>query len=168
MPSKKSKVPDGWDGVSNIGEQVPGTPFICFKTPLKPSFGRWPHCHSNPIIKFLINALSCAVYDKRKIFRNWGIEDLVNACPELAMIIDLTHTDRCLLFLHQNPGRSSLSIAIGVDDSLNICHFYQVLILIFFRYYSSTDVLEQDIRHVKLKVGGGGQVHITYNIHTYK
>ena len=130
MPSKRSKVPDGWDGVSNIGEQVPGTPFICFKTPLKPSFGRWPHCHSNPIIKFLINALSCAVYDKRKIFRNWGIEDLVNACPELAMIIDLTHTDRCLLFLHQNPGRPSLSITIGVDDSLNICHFYQVLILI--------------------------------------
>ena len=41
MPSKKSKVPKGWDGVSRIGEQVPGTPFVCFKTPLKPSFGRW-------------------------------------------------------------------------------------------------------------------------------
>ena len=70
-------------------------------------------------------------------------------------------------FLHKNPGRPSLSITIGVDHSLNICHFYQVLILIFFRYYSSTDVLEQDIRHVKLKVGGGGQVHITYNTQTY-
>ena len=44
MPSKggKNKVPEGWDEVSPIGKQVPGTPFICFKTPLKPSFGRWP------------------------------------------------------------------------------------------------------------------------------
>ena len=31
-------------------------------------------------------------------FRNWGIEELVNACPQLAMIIDLTHTDRFSCF----------------------------------------------------------------------
>ena len=31
-------------------------------------------------------------------FRNWGIEELVNACPQLAMIIDLTHTDRSSYF----------------------------------------------------------------------
>jgi len=63
MPS--DKVPEGWDEVSPVGEQVAGTPFICFKTPLKPSFRR-----------------------------SWGIEDLLGACPQLAMIIDLTHTDR--------------------------------------------------------------------------
>ena len=34
MPSKGSKVPDGWREVSQIGERIPGTPFICFKVPL--------------------------------------------------------------------------------------------------------------------------------------
>ena len=40
MPKSKWKVPSGWDEYSPIGEQVRGTPFICFKTPLF-----WKVCH---------------------------------------------------------------------------------------------------------------------------
>jgi len=65
MPKSKWKVPSGWDDYSTIREQVRGTPFICFKTPLQPSFGR-----------------------------SWGIPELLDACPKLAMVIDMTDTDR--------------------------------------------------------------------------
>merc|ERR1719494_906657 len=65
MPKSKRKVPSGWDKYPTIGEQVRGTPFICFKTPLQTSFGR-----------------------------SWGIPELLDACPKLAMVIDMTDTDR--------------------------------------------------------------------------
>ena len=66
-------------------------------------------------------------------FRSWGIEDLVNACPQLAMIIDLTHTDRYALVW---PTLYSMTI----------------------RYYSPADLQERGVDYTKLTVGGGGQV----------
>ena len=65
MPAKSTKVPDGWDNYSNIGKRIPDTPFISFKVPLHPGFGR-----------------------------AWGIPQLVEQCPDLRTVIDLTATDR--------------------------------------------------------------------------
>ena len=86
--------------------QKVGTRFLQLesKTPLKPSFGRWPFSMiplNRRVVSF--DALTHCIVQKTRLsmkeayFRSWGIEDLVNACPQLAMIIDLTHTDRCCL-----------------------------------------------------------------------
>ena len=65
MPGKKNKIPDGWDTASNIGSQIPHTRIICFKVPLGPGF-----------------------------HRSWGVSQLMEACPNLSRVIDLTATDR--------------------------------------------------------------------------
>ena len=51
---------------------------------------------------------------KSEDFRSWGVEDLVTACPELSMIIDLTATDKCVLFVFN----------LMIADSSNILLFW--------------------------------------------
>ena len=61
----RTKVPDGWDKCSNLGERVPGTPIVAFKVPLQAAF-----------------------------HREWGVGELVDSCNHLVMVVDLTATDR--------------------------------------------------------------------------
>ena len=60
----KSKIPDGWKAYSNMGRRVPLTRFICFKAPL----------------------------DRQN--STFSTKDLLNYCPSLGMVIDLTNTNK--------------------------------------------------------------------------
>lgn len=69
----KNKIPDRWEAYSPIGSVVPGTRFIAFKVPLKPS---------------LLSQVPEGVDN------SWGIAGLLNSCPNLGLVIDLTFTYR--------------------------------------------------------------------------
>ncbi|KAM9340644.1 RNA/RNP complex-1-interacting phosphatase-like [Symphorus nematophorus] len=73
---KKSRgVPDRWLDYSPVGQRVPGTRFVAFKVPLKPS-------------------LNCRVPDSDS-FSIWDLLDhLQSQDLDLGLIIDLTFTDR--------------------------------------------------------------------------
>lgn len=69
----KNTIPDRWEDYSTIGSIVPGTRFVAFKVPLKPS---------------LLSAVPEGVDNK------WGLADLMNSCPDLGLVLDLTFTYR--------------------------------------------------------------------------
>lgn len=76
MSSQQQKgVPDGWLDYCPIGQRIPGTRFIAFKVPLKPS-------------------LNCQVPESHS-FGLWELLDVVKSQKqELGLIIDLTFTTR--------------------------------------------------------------------------
>ena len=127
MPKSKWKVPSGWDEYSPIGEQVRGTPFICFKTPLQPSFGRYVTL--NTII--MIENWKCLemtyfwMYD-----RAWGIQELLDACPKLAMVIDTQVLHHLFISwtLDNKNHRSFLSLIMEMTLQ-NCCPWYQALLV---------------------------------------
>ena len=76
MAPSKNRVPDRWESYSPIGTLIPGTRFIACKTPLKPDLSwkvRPGGAHSD---------------------REWGLPDLLHACPDLGLLLDLTNTDK--------------------------------------------------------------------------
>jgi atypical dual specificity phosphatase len=79
MPNKSSinKMLDEWNTVSPIGSVIPGTRFVAFKLPLSP--------------ELLAKAISRG---GRRDHGRWGVSDVLPACPNLGLIIDLTATDK--------------------------------------------------------------------------
>lgn len=66
-------VPDRWEAYKNMGRQIPGTRFICFKVPLKEEIVR--------------NAVRNGA--------EWFCpRTLMDHCQNLGLIVDLTYTDR--------------------------------------------------------------------------
>uniref|UniRef100_A0A3Q2PQT4 Tyrosine specific protein phosphatases domain-containing protein n=1 Tax=Fundulus heteroclitus TaxID=8078 RepID=A0A3Q2PQT4_FUNHE len=74
-PNKQSGIPDRWLDYCPVGKRIPGTRFIAFKVPLKPS-------------------LNCQVPGSH----SFGLQDLLDSVQrqnqELGLIIDLTFTTR--------------------------------------------------------------------------
>jgi atypical dual specificity phosphatase len=79
MPNNSSinKVLDEWKAVSPIGNVVPGTRFVAFKTPLYP--------------ELQAKALSRGGKASRC---EWGASEVLPACPSLGLIIDLSATEK--------------------------------------------------------------------------
>ncbi|XP_071355579.1 RNA/RNP complex-1-interacting phosphatase-like [Trachinotus anak] len=72
---KKNCVPDRWLDYRPVGQRIPGTRFIAFKVPLKPSLNCWVPASES--------------------FDLWDLLDsLENQNQELGLIIDLTFTTR--------------------------------------------------------------------------
>ncbi|XP_039283138.1 uncharacterized protein LOC111044543 isoform X2 [Nilaparvata lugens] len=71
MMKSKNSIPERWLDYTRVGNPLRGTPFICFKTPLKSSFDQ-----------------------KIEPQDRFTVEDLVKIVPNLGLIIDLTNTDR--------------------------------------------------------------------------
>jgi atypical dual specificity phosphatase len=68
----KGGVPDRWEDYSNMGTVVEGTQFIPFKVPLD----------DHLLIKV------------KEGVDKWGLEQLVEAVPQLGLVVDLTNTSR--------------------------------------------------------------------------
>ena len=64
LNTMKTKIPDRWEAYSNMGQRVPLTRFICFKVPLDGGNS------------------------------TFSTKDLLNYCPTLGMVIDLTNTKK--------------------------------------------------------------------------
>ena len=68
--------------------------------------------------------------------KNWGVPDLLTACPTISLVVDLTNTYR---FLH--------CCSVENTPFLTFC-------LLLLRYYSPKDLEGQGVKHVKILTEG--------------